>query len=144
MKNNISNRNEKAGPADGDPSRTLTALVVDDDAVIRAVLTASLSQQGFAVTEAGNGVEALSATERAYFDVIFMDIVMPEKDGLETTLEIRRRGVKSVIIAVTAHDKLGDTLLLEAARTFGANDAVKKPFDPMAVARLARERLLAG
>ena len=119
-------------------NRGLRALVVDDDALIRTVLAASLGQLGFTVSEAGNGVEALAAADHTYFDVIFMDIVMPEKDGLATTLELRNRGVTSVIIAITAHDKIGDTMLLEAARGFGATDAIKKPFDPMGAARMAR------
>lgn len=119
-------------------------MVVDDDPLIRAILGASLTQHGFAVTEAGNGLECLSFAARGRFDVIFMDIVMPEKDGLETTLELRQRGVTSLIVAITAHDKIGDTILLEAARSFGANDAIKKPFDPMAVARMAQARVRAA
>ncbi len=123
-------------------ARVLRALVVDDDALIRSVLKASLGHLGFAVAEAGNGLEALAAAEHTYFDVIFMDIVMPEKDGLATTLELRTRGVTSIIIAITAHDKIGDTMLLEAARGFGATDAIKKPFDPMGVARMAQARAM--
>ncbi len=142
MENTISNRNDEAEARAQSGGRGLRALVVDDDPLIRTILKASLGHLGFVVSEAGNGVEALAATERVYFDVIFMDIVMPEKDGLATTLELRTRGVTSVIIAITAHDKIGDTMLLEAARGFGANDAIKKPFDPMGVARLARARVL--
>src|SRR5690606_34131419 len=126
MENNISNRNDEAEGRGQSHERALCALVVDDDALIRSVLKASLGHLGFTVAEAGNGVEALAAAEHTYFDVIFMDIVMPEKDGLATTLELRTRGVTSIIIAITAHDKIGDTMLLEAARGFGATDAIKK------------------
>lgn len=144
LENTIANRNEKAQGGEPPAVRGLRALVVDDDALIRTVLNASLSQVGFTVSEAGNGVEGLALAAQTYFDVIFMDIVMPEKDGLATTLELRQRGVTSVIIAITAHDKIGDTMLLEAARGFGATDAIKKPFDPMSVARMAHARVTAG
>jgi CheY-like chemotaxis protein len=106
----------------------LAALVVDDDPIIRQVLVECLKLHGIKAAEAGNGFECLSALEKSHFDVIFMDIVMPEKDGIETIIELRKRGNKSWIVAISAYTKIGDKLLLEAAKIFGANDAINKPF----------------
>jgi two-component system, OmpR family, response regulator MprA len=116
--------------ASGTPSGRLRALVVDDDLAVRRVLTETLVLQGIDVVEAGNGIQALEAVAANTFDVIFMDIVMPEKDGIETIIDMRRQGISCRIIAISSHSKFGDMLLLEAARSVGANDFIQKPFNP--------------
>src|SRR4051794_7688480 len=103
--------------ASGYPPERLRALVVDDDPAVRRILTETLLLQGIEVKEAGNGVQALEVAATGTFDVIFMDIVMPEKDGIETIIDLRKRGIRSRIIAISSHTKFGDMLLLEAARS---------------------------
>ncbi|MBL8644559.1 MAG: response regulator [Rhodospirillaceae bacterium] len=117
------------------PAAAVQVLVVDDDALIRQLLSECLRATGMAVTEAANGVQCLRAVEAASFDVIFMDIVMPEKDGLETTAELRRMGIKSWIIVISSQKKVGDVMLLDAAKALGADDAIHKPFNVATVAR---------
>jgi DNA-binding response OmpR family regulator len=129
-----------SGPA-GSSHAAVRVLVVDDDPIIRQLLAECLRAAGMAVSEAANGVHCLRMAETETFDVIFMDIVMPEKDGIETTLELRKRGVKSWIIVISSQKKIGDTMLLDAAKSLGANDALQKPFNIATVARDVRSLL---
>ena len=65
-------------------------LVVDDEAPVRRVLTRALEQCGCDVCEAANGSEAIRTLETAPLDLVITDIIMPEKDGIETILFLRR------------------------------------------------------
>ncbi len=125
----------------GTPSARLRALVVDDDPAVRRILTECLQLQDIEVVEAGNGLQAMAAVAAARFDVIFVDIVMPEKDGIETIIDLRKQRTPGRIIAISAHTKFGDMLLLEAARSVGADDFIPKPINPRGLV-LATKRLL--
>ena len=127
--------------ASGTPSGRLRALVVDDDPAVRRILTECLLLQDIEVVEAGNGLQAMAAVAAATFDVLFVDIVMPEKDGIETIIDLRRQRTLGRIIAISAHAKFGDMLLLEAARSVGADDFIAKPFNPRDLV-LATKKLL--
>jgi CheY-like chemotaxis protein len=125
-----------SGPSKAELAKApVRVLVVDDDAIIRTLLSECLQAAGMVVAEAANGVQCLRMVENADYDVIFMDIVMPEKDGIETTMELRKRGVKSWIIVISSQKKIGETMLLDAAKALGANDALQKPFNLTTVAR---------
>ena len=120
---------EPAGAAHR-PGRHITALVVDDDPHMRDFIAVCMKMAGIAVTEADNGIACLEATTQQTFDIIFLDIVMPKKDGIETLIELRQRGVKSKIVIVSGHEKYGDQLLVTAAKTLGADHFVAKPLSP--------------
>ena len=64
-------------------------LIADDDALSQLLTLRMLERRGYAVSVVGNGREAVTALERERFDVVLMDIVMPDMDGYETTKEIR-------------------------------------------------------
>jgi two-component system sensor histidine kinase/response regulator len=87
-----------------------------------------LEKRGHSVVVAGNGREALDATEQQIFDVVLMDLEMPEMSGLEATAAIRRReqgtGTRIPIIAMTAHAMIGDR---ERCLAVGMDDYVSKP-----------------
>ena len=95
---------EVAPPAVNDPLRILLA---EDGLVNQEVASGLLEMQGHHVTLAENGVEALAALERASFDLVLMDLEMPEMDGLEATAAIRQKeaatGDHLPIVAMTAH-----------------------------------------
>jgi len=85
----------------------LRILLAEDNVVNQKLVARILEKAGHAVVVAGNGLQALAAVEGQHFDVILMDIQMPEMDGLEATKAIRKRerttGDHVPIIAVTAH-----------------------------------------
>ncbi|HET6931653.1 MAG TPA: PAS domain S-box protein [Candidatus Acidoferrum sp.] len=103
-------------------------LLVEDNAVNRTLAQRLLEKRGFAVTIAVDGKESLAAMEKAEFDVVLMDIQMPEMDGFEATAEIRKRerltGQRTPIIALTAHALKEDRAQCLAA---GMDAYVTKP-----------------
>ncbi len=101
-------------------------LLVDDDEALRQSLGDQLRlHEEFQIVEADNGGRALDLTKGEYFDAILLDVGLPDMDGREVCRLMRRSGVKSPIIMLTAAESDADTILgLDA----GANDYVTKPF----------------
>ena len=106
------------------PGRTI--LIVDDDPALRDSLAEQLRlHEEFAVEECGSGAEALEQTRTGRFDLILLDVGLPDMDGRELCRLLRRTGQKMPIVMLTAADGEADTILgLES----GANDYVAKPF----------------
>lgn len=94
------------------PSGPLRILVVEDNFINQRLVLAFLDEAGHAAVLAANGREALAALERQSFDVILMDVEMPEMDGFQTTAAIRARettaGTRLPILAMTAHGSQED------------------------------------
>ncbi len=92
--------------------RPLRVLLVEDSLVNQRLAVGLLEKHGHQVTVAANGKEALAELARGTFDVVLMDVEMPEMDGLEATAEIRKRELQTAahvpIIAMTAHALQGD------------------------------------
>jgi CheY-like chemotaxis protein len=109
----------------------LWILLAEDHPVNRRLAVLILERRGHRVTSVQNGREALVALERHSFDLILMDIQMPEMDGLEATLLIRERekgtGHHIPILAMTAHAMKGDR---EKCLAAGMDDYVTKPIRP--------------
>jgi DNA-binding response OmpR family regulator len=103
-------------------------LLVDDDVSYRAALKRVLLQNGFAVDTASDGRAALKKFREAQFDVIILDLWMPEKDGLETLIEIRRASPTAKVIAMSGANSIGFTKPLDTALRFGAAAVLEKPF----------------
>jgi CheY-like chemotaxis protein len=105
------------------------ALVVDDDATLRLVAGRYLKKLGFSVVTVSNGKEAVDSCNQSHFDLILMDVQMPEMDGYEATREIRALPAptdapvptKPVIVAVTASQDQ------ERALNSGMDDFLFKP-----------------
>ena len=108
--------------------RPLRVLLAEDNPVNQVVAIRLLEKRGHSVAVAGNGREALDATEQRIFDVVLMDLEMPEMSGLEATAAIRRReqrtGTHIPIIAMTAHAMIGDR---ERCLAAGMDGYVSKP-----------------
>lgn len=101
-------------------------LVVDDEKKIVSLVRAYLEREGYQVIEAGDGRQALEAFHRESPDLIVLDIMLPEMDGLEVSREIRR--VSDVpIIMLTARNEDEDKLV---GLGLGADDYMTKPFSP--------------
>jgi len=100
-------------------------LVVDDDRAVRESLRRSLEFNGYAVSLAADGAEALAGIGGIAPDVVVMDVMMPRLDGIETTKSLRKAGNDVPILVLTARDAVGDRVEgLDA----GADDYLTKPF----------------
>jgi two-component system, sensor histidine kinase and response regulator len=108
--------------------RSLRILLAEDNFVNRAVAAAILEKNGHSLAHAGNGTEAVEAAEREAFDLIIMDVQMPEIDGFEATRRIRaaEQGTDrhTLIVALTAHAMAGDR---ERCLASGMDDYLSKP-----------------
>jgi signal transduction histidine kinase/DNA-binding response OmpR family regulator len=132
-----------------DGQRPLRILLAEDNVVNQALTVRLLTRQGHLVTVAGTGREALDALGRARFDLVLMDVQMPEMDGLEATAVIRAREVEAAagrlvpaagstlaavprvpILALTAHAMTGDA---ERCRAAGMDGYLAKPIEPEAL-----------
>ena len=102
-------------------------LVIDDEAAVRAALCVTLSDAGYAVTEARDGAEALEILRAAPADAVLMDIYMPLQDGFEAIRELRRVAPAVKIIAISGGSR-GDFDPLKAAEMLGADRTLRKPF----------------
>jgi len=101
-------------------------LVVDDESKIRAIIRKYAEYEGFSVTEAADGMEAVSLCKAEQFDLIVMDIMMPELDGFSACREIRRFS-DTPIIMLSARGEEYDKI---NGFAFGIDDYVVKPFSP--------------
>ena len=118
-------------------------LVIEDDDLMRDMLVEMLARDGHEVLSASNGVEGLSRIEDESFELVVTDIVMPEKEGLETILSIRR--TQSVpIIAISGGGRNLPMNYLKAAEKFGADFAFTKPIDRKLFLAAVRECLDRG
>ena len=101
-------------------------LLVDDDEELRGILAEQLAfHEEFTIAEAGTGKDSLAAAREGKYDLIILDIGLPDLDGREICRMIRKANIKIPVIMLTANDSDSDTILgLDA----GANDYVTKPF----------------
>ncbi|MGZ3502639.1 MAG: response regulator [Gemmatimonadaceae bacterium] len=111
--------------------RSLHILVAEDNAVNRKLVTALLGKRGHTIVSVVNGREAIAAVAKNVFDIVLMDVQMPEMDGLEATAAIRTMeaatGAHVPIIALTAHAMKGDREICIAA---GMDEYLSKPINP--------------
>lgn len=119
----------------------LGVLIVDDDPKTRRVLREILEPLNHSVLEAGNGREALPLVAQHEPDLMIVDILMPEMDGLETIRYLRRKGYRMPIIAMPAGKYLTAKRYSEFAKSFGADDILMKPFGRAEVLKVLRRTL---
>lgn len=115
-------------------------LIVDDQDMVRRTLRLALEAAGLEVREAGDGDEALRLYRAAPADVVITDIVMPNKEGIETIFELRRASTRVKIIAMSGRDTAD---FLEMARKLGADHVLRKPFEMRALVALVQDCLKA-
>jgi signal transduction histidine kinase len=114
-------------------------LVAEDSLTNQTLIRLLLEKLGFVVTIAKNGLEAVEAVKNQHFDLILMDIQMPEMNGYDATKKIHRLGVKTPIIAMTASiDEENKKECLQA----GCDDYVSKPIDKARLIKVISEHLI--
>jgi len=103
-------------------------LIIDDDDLFRPMLRENLEQLGHTVTEASNGKEGLARYASAPADLVFTDLIMPEKEGIETIIELRKKWPDIKIIAMSGGGRGTATNYLKTAQQLGAKYTLAKPF----------------
>jgi signal transduction histidine kinase/DNA-binding response OmpR family regulator len=122
-----------SAPPDEEPDAALRILVAEDNAVNQKVALGMLKKLGYRADVAANGLEVLDALSRQDYDLVFMDVQMPELDGIETTRRIHQRDEPApYIVAMTANAMEGDR---ESCLAAGMHDYVAKPVRPAELKR---------
>jgi len=103
-------------------------LLVEDDEACRSVLDHLLRQAGFAVLTAPNGKQALDILRSRQPQIIVVDIIMPEMDGLEFLLALRNQQHEAPVIAVSGGGRMRAENMLSVAKRLGAVSVLSKPF----------------
>jgi len=116
-------------------------LIIEDNEDVRTMLVLKLQLEGFDVVGARNGTGALDLLGRQAVDVIVTDLFMPDKDGIETIEEVRRKYPLAKIVAMSGWQSAQGPNYLDVAREIGATRTLRKPFDPDELVRIVREVL---
>lgn len=103
-------------------------LLVDDDDFVRRPVQLNLQRAGHQVDEAANGRDAVHAYREKPYDVVITDLIMPEQEGLETIMQLKRHDAKVRVIAISGGGRVNATNYLALARSLGAQRTLAKPF----------------
>ncbi len=117
------------------------ALIVEDDTNVRELLAHHLSEEGFKVTETGDGERGCELGLSGGYDLIVLDVALPRKDGLQICRELRASSIPSGIIMLTTRGEEIDRVL---GLELGADDYVAKPFSVREIVARARAVLRRG
>ena len=112
-------------PVTAEPEGEAHLLVVDDEVFLRDAVAASLRFLGFGVTAAGNGADALRHARNRPFDLLILDVMLPDVDGFEIVRRLRKDGNRVPVIFLTARDAQQDKI---TGLTIGGDDYITKPF----------------
>src|SRR5579864_8874162 len=107
-----------------------TLLVIDDDESMRRLRVRTLSGGKHHVIEAENGQQGLRLVAEHKPDVVITDILMPQKEGIETIREVQELAPRTKIIAVSGGGLSHNLMFLDVAKAFGADAVLAKPFRP--------------
>ena len=118
-----------------------TILLVEDDEQIRTLLREFLEHHGYKVIEAQNGREAITQFSEHLIDVTIMDILLPDKDGLETIQDLRRKSPDAKVIAISGGFDREGVNILKMAERLGALHTLLKPFEMEKLLTTVRETL---
>jgi two-component system OmpR family response regulator/two-component system response regulator RstA len=119
--------------ADADNQGMLRVLIVEDDPGMNEYIGDILSQKGFQVSSAFDGFAGLDSIRSATPHVVILDIFMPEKDGLEMLVELRRFAGGLPVLVISGKQHLLSGCSMSLAKQLGANDVLAKPFTPKAL-----------
>ncbi len=104
-------------------------LLVEDDLYLRKLVVQALTDQGHTLSVAGDGREALSHLALSVPDLLITDVIMPEMDGFELIMKVRRTYPQLRILAISAGGRNRSSTYLDISRTIGADRVLGKPFD---------------
>lgn len=103
-------------------------LIVDDEEQIRMALSQALQEEGHSITEATNGVEGVSLFSAERHDLVITDILMPDQEGLQTMMLLRKIEPDLKIVVISGGARVNTVDFLEVAKKLGADAILQKPF----------------
>lgn len=104
-------------------------LIIDDDPQVNHLIQDVLEFEGYEVITAQRAAEGLHYLENTKVDLVITDVLMPDKEGLETIRELRERYPQTKILAISGGLTQGGVNILDIAKRFGAHQVLSKPFD---------------
>jgi DNA-binding NtrC family response regulator len=116
-------------------------LVVDDEEAIRFMLRRPLEEAGYLVDEAQDGVEALSKIRKGSYDVMLLDVVMPNKGGIELLMDLRKAKPKIQVIVVTGRARVDTGPFKNLTTRLGVCEILEKPVKPEALLNAVKAAL---
>ncbi len=116
-------------------------LVIDDDDQVRRLLGAILRRKGYAVAEADDGYAGIKHCRGNQVDLVITDILMPEHDGIELLLQIKKTVPHIKVVVISGAVESAEFNYLDVARRLGADRTVRKPFEPAEVLGAVQELL---
>ncbi|RMF72412.1 MAG: response regulator [Acidobacteria bacterium] len=131
-----------SGGEEGRPVKTI--LVIEDDEQTRGMLAEMMRRAGYDVLEAPDGRVGVELFRSRRVDLVITDILMPEKDGLETIRDLKRESPDVRIIAISGGGRTGLLDFLPVARRLGASRTFAKPTDRRELLSAVAEELAAG
>jgi two-component system, chemotaxis family, chemotaxis protein CheY len=120
-----------------------SVLVIDDDPVFCRVVEGILEKDGYEVTTAGDAQTGISRFGELSPDLVIVDILMPGKEGMATILELREANPDARILAITGGGNFAAHDVLRIAELLGADNSLKKPFEPVALLATVKRCLAA-
>ncbi len=118
-----------------------TILVVDDDDAVRSSIKFLLDLEHYSVITAENGRDALSKFHAVKPDLVITDLIMPEQEGIETIIALRKIWPYGAVIAMSGGGRIGSIDILLMAQGLGADFTIVKPFDPNELLGLVKRSL---
>ena len=103
-------------------------LIVDDEVQINNILSRYFKKH-YDISLAENGIQATDLLKENKYDLVIMDVIMPEKEGIETLIEIKKIYPELKIIIMSGGGKIGPQSYLKIAKAVGADEVIEKPFD---------------
>jgi YesN/AraC family two-component response regulator len=114
-------------------------LIIDDEQPIRLMLRKLFESEGYTVTEASDGIEGIKCYHENPADLIITDIIMPEKEGLETIIALKKENPDVKIIVMSGGGKHKQDVYLDMAKKLGAKQTFKKPIRKEELLRAVKE-----
>jgi len=113
--------------------KNTSVLVIEDDVVLGRLLAEALRSAGYIADHAIDGGKGLAAFRLGHHSVVVTDIIMPEHEGLETLLALKKESPETKLIAISGGGRIGPAAFLALARRAGADVTLQKPFRPSAL-----------
>jgi YesN/AraC family two-component response regulator len=102
-------------------------LLVDDEPLVVETLSSAMASKGHTVVTAANGIDGMKKFTEGKFDLVITDVIMPDKDGIELIMELRRHAPTVKVVAISGGGRTGNVEFLKMATKLGATAALSKP-----------------